>query len=237
MGYPTANRGRDLGQYLAHREALLRAEVQGSDVDTSPESVQRGEMGLCKVHHVDVVSHTRAITRRIVSSVHHERGARTASSIDREWNEMRLGIVALAQRSVWMRSCGIEVTKRGPTDTSRMAVRTDRDLGSELARTVGVDRTRGSELDDRSSLWLAVHRSTRRQKKRERTLRHGRRDVNERDRPIQVLLEVEPWLAHRFVDTNSSGEVNDGSDVPARDDLRDQRAIANIAIHTLDRVG
>src|SRR5262249_44289217 len=85
--------------YLADRRAVTSTEIHGNGIAAVEQMLQRQHMRAGEIVHMNIVTHGRAIRRRIVCSKHRDIGSPTRSRIKDKRNEMGLRIVILADLS------------------------------------------------------------------------------------------------------------------------------------------
>ena len=78
---------------------MTRTEVDGNGVAVVEQMLQRQHMRAGEIVHMNIVTHGRAIRRRIVCSKHRDIGSPTRSRIKDKRNEMGLWIMILADLS------------------------------------------------------------------------------------------------------------------------------------------
>ena len=121
------------------------------------ERVEREQVRLAEVLDVDVVAHGGAVARRVVGAEHLDVLAHAGGGLEHERDQVRLGLVVLAQLPA--RARDVEVAQRRGGQPVRAALVADHQVDRELGRAVGVDRRGRLVLGDRDGLRLAVGRA------------------------------------------------------------------------------
>ena len=117
--------------HLPHRGPLAGAQVPGPARPTGPEPVQRQEVPLGEVRHVDEVADAAAVLRRVVVAVDHQRAPFPAGHRQHRGDEVRPPPLGPAEVVVGVEPGGAEVTQRavGDAGDSKSArSRSDRSL-------------------------------------------------------------------------------------------------------------
>mmetsp|Transcript_11810 Transcript_11810/g.30280 ORF Transcript_11810/g.30280 Transcript_11810/m.30280 type:complete len:388 (+) Transcript_11810:275-1438(+) len=161
-------------------------------------AAQRRDVPLREVHHVDVVSHGRAVHGVVVVPEHGERGAAAGDDLLDVGQQVvgRRAVVArgLAQRAAGMRGDGVEVAQQNDAPAGvrgRDVAEHFLDVG--LGAAIGGDGPHRVRLVDGQADWIAVHGAG--------GAEHARLDARARHRAHEVrgTHEVVGVVQHRLL--------------------------------------
>ncbi len=108
-------------------------------------------------------------------------------------------------------------------------------LAHQFGLAVGVGGRQRERLGDGHGMRIAVHRGRRAEHQLPHVgMRHGRA---QRDQPAHVVVVIGQRLLDRFPHRLQRGEVDDGRDARAGEQVIEQPAVADIALHELRRLG
>src|SRR5690606_8672570 len=198
----------DLVDDLAHRRALTGADVEHVErALRGVEVLQRREVRLREVEHVNVVADARAVRRRVV--VPEDLGALAAlEPVEDHRHEVEHGRVAELRPA---RAGDVEVAQRDEPQPPRAAGRAAEPLADELRLAVRVDRLGVQLLLDERDRRHAVRRGRRREHEAVHACRLHRRD--EVREAADVLLVVPGRLLDRLAHLLARREVDHGPDL------------------------
>ena len=102
-----------------------------------------------QVGDVDVVAHAGAVAGRVVGAVERKRGAQARRRLERDGDQVGLGLVTLAEVALGIGAAGVEVAQRRPAQAVGRLRVGEHALDHRLGGAVGVDRREGRRLRDR----------------------------------------------------------------------------------------
>ena len=161
---------------------------------------------------MDVVAHGGAVARRVVGAEHLDVLAHAGRGLEHERDQVRLGLVVLAQLPA--RARDVEVAQRGGRQPVRAALVADHQVDRELGRAVGVDRRRRLVLGDRHDLRLAVGRAGRGEHEPADAVRAHR--VEQVERADEVVAPVALRVLDRLRHERERREVQHAVDAGER---------------------
>ncbi len=94
-------------------------------------------MRVREVRHVDVVAQAGAVGRGVVGAEYGERVAAVQGGVDHERDQVRLGVMVLAEAAGRVRAGGIEVAQAGGAQPVHLARPVQRPLDHQLALAIG----------------------------------------------------------------------------------------------------
>src|SRR4051812_9713716 len=182
---PAGHRARGL-DHLAHREAGAVAEVVDLVHAGLRRALEAEDVRLPEVLDVDVVPHGGAVVRRVVRPEHGHVLALARRGLEHERDQVRLGLVVLAEVAAGPRD--VEVAQGDRPEPVRAALVGDHAVDRELGVAVGVDRIRGQRLGHGYLGRLAVDRAGRREHEPpDARLAHRVEEVERRDEVAAVV--------------------------------------------------
>ena len=103
-----------------HRLSVPRSEIEPQGAVARAQAIQRAQVGLRQVDDVNVVADGRAVGRRVIGGEDLKRVPRAARGVDRQRDQVRLGVVVLADLRVGIGARGVEVAEGGVTEIVRL---------------------------------------------------------------------------------------------------------------------
>src|SRR5262249_37893652 len=113
------------------------------------EMLQGEQMGVGQIIDMNVVAEAGPIGRRVVRAEDLDGWPLSHRGLDDEWNEMRFGIVVLANTPIGTGARRVEVAECRIAPLVCRGIVGERALDSELTGAVGIDRMLGLVLGDR----------------------------------------------------------------------------------------
>ena len=183
------------------------------DWPVATSDLERLDVSLRQIRHMDVVSQAGAVRRRIVVAEHLEPGA-ADRGLNGARNEMNLRRVILPDFAVRIGARRVEVAQRDRPQSVGALEMDERALDHELGFAVAVDRLLRVGLGDRRLDRLAVGRTRGREDEGADAL--GDHGLEHAQRADHVVAIVDGRAADGFADVQKRREVHDGVDAVAR---------------------
>ena len=194
------------GQHLLHAGALAGAQVEDVAVAAGQE-VQRLQVGVGQIQHVDVVADAGAVGGGVVGAEHLDRRCPPGRRLHHQRDQVRGVARVLADAPVQHRAGGVEVAQGHPLQPERLVEPGQHALDLQLALAVGVLGAQRRRLHHRQHLGVAVDRRRRGEHELlHPLLAHG---LEQLQRAEHVVVEVLARVAHRFACGLVGGEVDD----------------------------
>ena len=214
--------------HLHHRVAVAGPDVEdlagggGRRLDREP--VRRGEIG-----GVHVVANAGAVGRRVVGAEDLQRIHPALSDPQHQRNEVGLGIVVLAVRTVGVGAGGVEVAKQREPESVGLREVADHPLDGELGPGVGAA---GHLLGLLAHGHLGVEAVGRTRAREEHPvdvrLAHRRQQAERADDVVAVVVV---GVGHRLADVGRRGEVHHRLDAVVLHDRGELRGVGEVAHH------
>ena len=185
-------------------------------------------MSISEIDDVDVVAQARAVRRRIVIAEDRDVIALAERDLENERDEVRLRIVILTDGAIVERTGRIEVTQRYVANAVRAADPLHHLLHRALRLAVRVRRLRRIVFHDRHALRLAVDSSRRREDDLVDVVANHR--LEQDLHAVDIVVEVLQRLLDTLADKRICSEVDDRLNVVLRENLVEDRCIADIAL-------
>lgn len=129
-------------EHLAYRVAFLtRADVEDVGGRARCQQVERLDVSIGQVRHVDVVAHASPVGGVVVGTEHGDVRPPAARRIEDEWDQMGLWVVILADLVVGISARRIKVAQRRRANGVGCAEVSKHALHHQLRRAIGIDRT------------------------------------------------------------------------------------------------
>ena len=202
---------------IQHRVAHARADVVVLHTRHLIGSLERLEVRLGKINHVDIVPHTRAVRRVVIVAVNLQEGQlprRNLCNIGQQ--VVRNAARILADQPALVRADGVEIPQDGnaPVLVREPDILEDA-LDHELRFAIGVGRGQREILLNRHGLGRAVDRCGRAEHNALGVvLRH---QLHQIQRTEEVVAVVPPRLRDRFADRFQTRKVDCGVNVGVLD--------------------
>ena len=110
---------RDLDD-LEHRVSFAGPEVGQDLLGARLEASESAEMSVREIGHVDVVTDAGAVGCVVVVTMNRDRCPLAQRHLERDGDQMGLGVVILAQVPIRVGAAGVEVPKRGEAQPVRV---------------------------------------------------------------------------------------------------------------------
>src|SRR5262249_4966556 len=123
--------------------------------------LEREHMRAGEIVHMNIVTHSRAIWRRIVRSKHRDSGSFSRCRIKDKWNKMSLRIMMLADLGRGIGASGVEVTQPCRFNSVGAAKIIHHVLTNELGEAIRIDWIEHRMLVDWHAIWDSVDRTAR----------------------------------------------------------------------------
>ncbi len=146
-------------QNLTDAGARSRTQIAGKTLGIATELLERQAMRFNQIPDVDIVADRCAVGCRIVVAEDFQRWPFAQRGVDGERDQMRFGVVLLAQFPVGVAAGNIEIAQCGPPQTVAGAVPAQHLLDHELGLAVGADRILWGCLEDRDFFRDAIGRA------------------------------------------------------------------------------
>jgi hypothetical protein len=188
----------------------------------------RAQVRVAKVAHMHVVAHAGAVAGREIAAVDLDRLAPAGGRLQHERDQVRLGLVALAEASRRIGAGGVEIAQADRAQAVPGVRGIEHALDGELGGAVGIDRQQGMRLVDRHGLRLAVDRGARGTHHLPDACRTHR--AQQRLGLDHVVALVFPGVGDRLADQAEGGEMDHGADLFGREQRFDPRLVADVGL-------
>ena len=177
---------------------------------------------------MDVVTHAGTISCRIVVAKNAHMVALPVRDLQHDGDEVRLGVMRLADLAGHMRAAGVEVAQRHKVDAVRDGRPVEHPLHGELRLTVAVGRMGRIGLQNGDALRLAVGRGSRgKDDVFDTVLDHA---LQHRPRAAEVVVVILERIDHALANLRVRGKVDDRVDLFAGKDVVAEFLVPNIAL-------
>src|SRR4051794_19004055 len=129
------------------------------DAALAEQLLPRQHMGMREVGDVDVVTDRGTIARVEIRAVDREGAVLPERRLDREWNDMRLRLMPLADLALGVTPGCVEISEHDSAQTMRLREVFDYPLDHEFGPSVRIDRYLRMLLVDRRSHGNSVRRA------------------------------------------------------------------------------
>ncbi len=216
---------------LLDGKPLARAEVEPVGVAALHEIVERAQMRVREIVHVDVVADARAVRRIVIRAEDRDAGALALDGLQNDGNEVRLGIVILADETVLGRTGSVEIAQEDALEPVGALAILAHPLEHELGAAVGIDGILLLRLGNRHLRRLAVSGARGREDELLRAGQHHRAQKHQRlgDIVLIVLQRILHGLAH----LDEGGEVDDGVELAVHEQGVDDGSVAQVSLDEL----
>lgn len=216
---------------LQHADALPGAQVDGEALARCCKVVERSQVPLGQVHHVNVVSNPGAVGCGVVDAEHVQavsQAGRHLGDVGHEVVGRAVGL--LPQLATGVSAHGVEVAQDGhlPTWVSRLHV-TQHVFGHEFGAAVGVGDPQGAAFHNGHVIGVAVDGGGRAEHQAPHTgLFHG---LEQGHVATQVVVKVPQGLGHRFAHGFQAGKVHHARKMVFGEQALEQGAVSRIAFY------
>src|SRR6266568_4578435 len=207
--HPATARSLHCRDNFANRVPAPGAQVQRSTLLPFEQVQEPEDMCFGQVCDVDVVSDRCAIGCGIVRAINFQIGSFSKSSLNRERDEMRLRLMGLADFTLWVSACRIEIPQGKPAQPVRFAIPVQNALDYALRFSVGVDGILKVVLWNGGAVGNPVSCAAgRKDNVLYAGVQHG---IEESQRVGHIVAEVLARTFHGLADISARGEVDYGA--------------------------
>jgi len=213
--------------HLENRGADTAAQVEGHGHATADQILQSLDVRLRQVGHMNVVPDGRAIGGGVVRAEDVHVGPQPERRLDGERDQVRFGVVILADLTVRIGAGGVEIAQCGPLQPVSFLVPAQHPLHEELRFAIRIDGRLRMILGDGDTHRLAVSGAGgRKNDPRNPLVQHGAQQVQ---RVRDVVLKVLARGPHGLPYVSVRRKMNHGFDAPGGERSGDGAAIGQIA--------
>jgi len=190
--------------------------------------LERAHVRVGEIAHVHVIAHARAVGRVVIVAVHQERRPFSERRADRERNEVRFGIVTLAEADFRARARCVEISKGAPHAGVGLFVARERGLEDSFRFAVRAFGRERMLFGDRNFFRASINGGARRKHKTFHARIERMRKKFETGDDVRIVVRAR--IRDRIGDYGATREVHDRIDSFFAHRARDAR-IANVRTH------
>jgi len=187
------------------------------------------DVRLGQILHMNVIADRGAIRGCVIGSEDADLRALAPGRLDPQRNEMRLGIVRLADFGVLVSAGRIEVAQRRPAQTVSLAIPAKRLLDKELRLAVRIHRILRMQLIKRKAQRIAIGGAGRGED--DVTNSGGAHGIQKAQAVDDVVAKVFLRLSHRLADIGAGREMHDRVNLLLAQHTRHEIRISDISPH------
>src|SRR3989442_908613 len=213
---------------LAHRVRMPGTEIVRARSIRLDQRVQRADVRIGEIGHVDVIAQARAVGRRVIVAEHLQ-SRPAARRVDGARNHVDFRRVVLPDLALRIGAGRVEIPQRNRVDAVRALEVRQRALHRQLGFPVAVDRRLRMRFRDRRLDRLAVCGAGRREHEGLHRFRCHR--FQHAQRAGHVVPVVPRRLTHRLANVEQRRKMHDGEHIVLAKRLADRGHIRDVTFH------
>ena len=127
-------------QHLLVGEARRRTKVKGVAFIAGFQILDCQDVGICQVHHVDVIPHVGSIRRVVVIPKDAQFLALAFSDLHDDWDQVRFWPVVFPNRTIWRGPSNVKVAQGHKLDAVRLVRPSHHFFHHQLREAIRIDR-------------------------------------------------------------------------------------------------